>query len=171
MYLSYVLWLMNFKNLHNVQSYPKAKSARSCTKPQKWSPETRSSPKLTESFYPQSLSCVWIFLTPWTVAHQAPLSMGDSVQYSPSKNTGVGCNFLLQGIFLAQGLNLCLLHLLHLIWQVDYLSLPHLESPFAIVAIALLTLTSKLPDPKLAKFGVQNFGWSKNAHPGSHLVT
>ena len=29
------------------------------------------------------------------------------------KNTRVGCHFLLQGIFLTQGLNLCLLHLLH----------------------------------------------------------
>ena len=26
--------------------------------------------------YTQSLSCVWLFVTPWTVAHQAPLSMG-----------------------------------------------------------------------------------------------
>ena len=31
---------------------------------------------------------------------------------SPGKNTGVGCHFLLQGIFLTQGSNL---HLLH--WQ------------------------------------------------------
>ena len=31
----------------------------------------------------------------------------------PSKNTGVGCHSLLQGIFLTQGLNPCLLHLLH----------------------------------------------------------
>ena len=29
---------------------------------------------------------------------------------SPGKNTGVGCHFLLQGIFLTQGLNPCLLH-------------------------------------------------------------
>ena len=42
----------------------------------------------------------------WTVAHQAPLSMGHSF---PGKNTGVGCDFLLQGIFLTQGLNPCLL--------------------------------------------------------------
>ena len=42
------------------------------------------------------------FLTPWTVAHQAPLPWD-----SPGKNTGVGCHFLLQGIFLMQGLNLC----------------------------------------------------------------
>ena len=33
----------------------------------------------------------------------------------PGKNTGVGCHFLLQGIFPTQELNLCLLHLLH--WQ------------------------------------------------------
>ena len=32
---------------------------------------------------------------------------------SPGKNTGVGCYALLQGIFLTQGENLRLLHLLH----------------------------------------------------------
>ena len=31
-------------------------------------------------FCPQSLSCVWCFATPWTVARQAPLSMGFSRQ-------------------------------------------------------------------------------------------
>ena len=31
----------------------------------------------------------------------------------PGKNTGVGCHFPLQEMFLIQGLNLCLLHLLH----------------------------------------------------------
>ena len=46
------------------------------------------------------LSCVQLFATPWTVVHQAPLSMG-----FPSKNTGVGCHFLLQGIFLTQRSN------------------------------------------------------------------
>ena len=33
----------------------------------------------------------------------------------PDKNTGVGCHFLLQGIFLTQGSNICLLH-----WQADF---------------------------------------------------
>ena len=42
----------------------------------------------------------------------------------PGKNTGMGCHFLLQEIFLTQGSNPRLLHLLH--WQVD--SLP-LSSP------------------------------------------
>ena len=42
------------------------------------------------------------------------------------KNTGVGCHFLLQGIFLTQGWNLSLLCLLH--WQTDS-SLSHPGSP------------------------------------------
>ena len=37
----------------------------------------------------------------------------------PGKNTGAGCHFLLQGLFLDQESKLCLLHLLH--WQVDSL--------------------------------------------------
>ena len=46
------------------------------------------------------LSCVQLFANPWTIAYQAPPPMG-----FPSKNTGVGCHFLLQDIFLTQGLN------------------------------------------------------------------
>ena len=44
----------------------------------------------------------------------------------PGKNTGTSCQFLLQGIFPTQGLNLHLLRLLH--WQLDSLPLHHLES-------------------------------------------
>ena len=47
-------------------------------------------------------SRVWFFGTPWTVAHQAPLSMEFSRQESS--------HFLLQGIFLTQGSNLGLLY-------------------------------------------------------------
>ena len=56
----------------------------------------------------QSLTHVQLFGTPRTIALQALLSMGFS-----SKNTGVGCHALLQGIFLTQGLNSYLLCLLH----------------------------------------------------------
>ena len=45
----------------------------------------------------------------------------------PGENTGVSCHFPLQGIFLTQGLNPCLLSLLH--WQVDSLPLYYLGSP------------------------------------------
>ena len=62
-------------------------------------------------------SCVQLFATPWTEAYQAPPSMELSRQ-----DTGVGCHFLLQGIFLTQRLNPGLLHcrqtLYHLIhWE------------------------------------------------------
>ena len=43
------------------------------------------------------------------------------------KNTGVCCQFLLQGIFPTQGLNLRLLSLLH--WQVDSLPLAPPREP------------------------------------------
>ena len=70
----------------------------------------------------QSLSCVPLFVTPRTVASWAPHPWD-----FPSKNTGVGCHFLLQGLFLIKGLNPCLLHLLQ--WQADSLPLCHLGIP------------------------------------------
>ena len=53
-------------------------------------------------------SCLTVTL--WTAAcmHLCPWDF-------PGKDTGVGCQALLQGIFLTQGLNPCLLCLLH--WQ------------------------------------------------------
>ena len=48
-----------------------------------------------------ALSHVQLLVTPWTVACQLPLS----IEFL-GKNTGVGCHFLLQGIFLTQELNL-----------------------------------------------------------------
>jgi len=56
------------------------------------------------ALWPARLLCPWDFL---------------------GKNTGVGC--LLQGIFLTQGSNPCLLCLQH--WLVDFLPLSHLGSP------------------------------------------
>ena len=58
----------------------------------------------TVSMSAQSLSHVSLFATPWPAAPSVPLS-----RYSPGKDTGVGCHFLLQGIFPTQGLNPCLL--------------------------------------------------------------
>ena len=46
------------------------------------------------------LSHVRLFATPWTVDYHAPPSWD-----FPDKHTGVGCHFLLQGIFQTQGLN------------------------------------------------------------------
>ena len=68
------------------------------------------------------------FVTPWAGAHQAPLSMGFLRQ-----NFGVGCQFLLQGIFPTQGSNSSLLH-----WQVDSLPLNHRASPLGAITIPIL---------------------------------
>ena len=45
------------------------------------------------------LSCVRLLVTPWTPRLLCPWNF-------PDKNTGVGCHFLLQGIFSTQGWNL-----------------------------------------------------------------
>ena len=49
----------------------------------------------------RTLSRVRLFAAPWTVAHQAPLSMDFS-----GKNTGMGCHFQIQGIFPIVGNNM-----------------------------------------------------------------
>ena len=56
------------------------------------------------------LSPASLFVAPWIVTHQAPLSVG-----FPGESTGVGCHSLLQGIFPTQGSNLGLLR--PLCWQ------------------------------------------------------
>ena len=61
-------------------------------------------------------SCVRLFTTSWTVAHQAYLSIGFSRQES-----GVGCHAFHQGIFPTQGSNPHLLCLWN--WQADFLPL------------------------------------------------
>ena len=57
---------------------------------------------------------------------------------SPGKDTGVGCHFLLQGIFLTQGLNPRLLRLLH--WQAG--SLPLVPPGTQLAAAAAKSLQS-----------------------------
>ena len=57
-----------------------------------------------------------LFVTPWTVVHQAPLSWD-----SPGKNTGVGSHILLQGIFPTQGSNPGLLHCRQILYHLSHL--------------------------------------------------
>ena len=80
-------------------------------------------------------SLIQLFVTLWTVAKQAPLSME-----FPRQPTGVGCHAFLQRIFPTQGSNLRLLH-----WGVDSLLLSHLGSqedcfPFRISNISWQSL-------------------------------
>ena len=73
--------------------------------------------------YVFSCSCVSDSLWPHGLHHTRLLCPWDF----PGKSTGVGCHFLLQGIFLTQGLNLCLLD-----WLTDSLPLSHWEAQITV---------------------------------------
>ena len=116
------------------------------------------------------LSYIQLSVTPWTVPHQAPLSMG-----FPGKNTGVDCHFLFQVIFLTQRLNLCLQHLLH--WHTGSLPLSHLgnlssvqslshvqifATPWTVARQASLSITSSQSSCKLMSI--------ESVMPSNHLI-
>ena len=65
------------------------------------------------------LSHVWLFVTPWTIAPRllSPWAI-------PGKNTEVGSHSLLQGILLAQGLNLGLLHCRQILYHLSHQGSP-----------------------------------------------
>ena len=64
--------------------------------------------------------------TPWPVAHQAPLSREFCRQEYWS-----GCFSLLQGMFLTQGSNLCLLHCRQILYLLSYQLKPLLAFTFS----------------------------------------
>ena len=79
---------------------------------------------------------LFLFLKVEVLVAQSSPTLGDPMDCSPpgscpwdspGKDTGMGCCALLQGIFLTQGWNLCLLCLRH--WQVGSLPLAHSSLP------------------------------------------
>ena len=69
----------------------------------------------------ESLSQVRLFVTPWTVACQTPLSVhGDS----PGKHPGAGCHAFLQGIFPTQGMNPGLPHCRSILFHLSHEGMP-----------------------------------------------
>ena len=76
-------------------------------------------------------SPVLLFMTPWTVALQGPLSMRFLRQEYWSGLSFPGLK--IQGIFPIQGLSLlCLFH-----WQVNYLPPSHLGIPYYVFGLVL----------------------------------
>ena len=67
----------------------------------------------------KSLSHVRLFATPWIV----PTRLLRPWDF-PGKSTGVGCYFLLQGIFLAQGLNPGLPHCWQMLYHLSHQGIP-----------------------------------------------
>ena len=109
------------------------------------------------------LSPVWLFATPWTVACQAPLSMEFS-----GKNMGMGCHFLLQGIFPNPGLlhyrQIFFYHLSHIYlpfidWSIDWLPSmwPHGYIILQIITQCYFILLLKIAEKQFWYF-FKNFG-------------
>ena len=69
----------------------------------------------------KSLSRVQLFATPWTVACIRLLCPWDFL----GKSTGVGCHFLLQGIFLTQGSNPSLPHCRQTLYPLSHQGSPN----------------------------------------------
>ena len=69
----------------------------------------------------KALSCVW-FLRPHGLEYTRLLCPWDP----PGKNTGVGCHFLLQGIFPIQESNRSLLHYRQILYWLSYEGSPHM---------------------------------------------
>ena len=90
----------------------------------------------------KSLSHVRLFVTPWTVASRL-LCPWDS----PGKSTGVGCHFLLQGIFPTQGSNSGLPHCKQTFYHPSRQGSP--QSRVSFISLPLINFRN-LPHPCVA---------------------
>ena len=109
--------------------------------------------------YIQLLSCVQLFATLWTVAHQTPLSVGFFRQEYSS------CHFLLQGIFLSQELNPCPLY-----WQADSLPLNYLGSPINYASMCLFMSPRSLTLDNIPRNIGSIFPAASCTYPPTHPV-
>ena len=119
-------------------------------------------------------SCVQLFPTPWTVAPGAPLCME-----FPSKDTGVGCHFLLQGVFLTQGSNSGLQHCRQMLYPLSHMN--PLYNTFSSVQLSsvtqsCLTLCNPMDCSTQASLSITN-SWSlpklmsiELVIPANHLI-
>ena len=114
------------------------------------------------------LSCcsrVQLIVTPWTVARQAPLSMGFSRQ-----GCWVGCHALLQGVLPTQEPSLHLLCLLRGRRSLYPLSLR--ESPWQKIACILFEVFGKgRLKPSVCIWNLTLQKLVKYTHPGAHIPT
>ena len=89
--------------------------------------------------------CCWLV----TKSYLMPCNSVDGSP--PGRNIGEGGHFLLQGIFLTQGLNLCLLH-----WQVDSLPLSHQGSPYVGLVPSLWGSGAEWSGNQISYYGGDN---------------
>ena len=86
---------------------------------------------------PSLLSPVQLFVTLWTAARQAPLSMG-----SPGRNTGMHYHALLKGNFQVQGLNPDLMHCKRILHQLSHQGSPPKRKGQSIIDVNFHELAS-----------------------------
>ena len=101
------------------------------------------------------------FATPWTIDHQAPLSMEFPRQDCWNE---LPFQLLLQGIFPTQGSNPCLLH-----WQADPLPLSHQGSPVCLSVIFIwASLVAQLVKnlPAIWETCIRSLGWEDPLEKG-----
>ena len=110
------------------------------------------------------LGRVRLSVTPWTEVPRL-LCPWDS----PGKNTGVGCHFLLQGIFPIQGLNPNLLCPLHCRWILCPLRLSHCWWEWKLVH-PLWTMENSTVVPQKIKDGITTQSSSSTPGDGQTLV-
>ena len=106
------------------------------------------------------LSCfsnVWLFAIVWTVYPTRLLCLWDS----PGKNTGMGCRALLHGIVSTQGLDSCLLCLLH--WQADSLPLVPVGKSLSHLRCLYMSWIRN----HFTKSGVHLYPWTMTHSPNS----
>ena len=104
-----------FNNKHTILPLQEKKKSQSKKQKNKTTPNLKF---LRSACVLSHFSCVRLFATLQTAAHQASPSMRSS-----GKNTGMACHFLLQGIFLTQESNLSPLSLLCLLYGRQFLYL------------------------------------------------
>ena len=92
----------------------------------------------------KSLSRVQLFATSWTAAYQTPPSWD-----FPGKRTGVGCHFLLQGIFPTQGLNPGLPHCRQTLYCLSHQGRSEILQLFIVLPYSLLPTLGLLSLPAL----------------------
>ena len=113
-----------------------------------------------------SFPCCLLFSTPFCrhVWHAVQVLLSHSVAsdslrhhglYSPGKNTGGGCHFLLQGIFLTQASNLGLLHCRQILYH-----WPIWESPSRLLQVSIVCFFSSLQTHQLMMFWLQIFNFT-----------
>ena len=101
------------------------------------------------------LSCVQLFVTP----QMQPTSIL-CLWNSPGKNIGMGCHFLLQGIFLTQGLNPGFVHCRQITYHLSHRDVPRKNILLCIKLISYI-IHYNVQYTGIQPLFCNNFKWNK----------